>query len=232
MASPALLLHLYRRRRRRHRRAAVGHPERADRDRWRSAVADRSRRAHRHQPRLESGGAGHDRQTSCRSRRVRPQRNDRDGDDGAAGGPVASGGEDGRAARGATVLPVVRRGGTPERPDVFTRAAGESRNDRTAGAADVAGRGRGRPDRHRDVDVHDSGRHRTRARARRRRFQPRSARDYRPCGARFDGPAQLRQPRAAGHFRQSARGSARRSGADPACGLQGRVHQHALLPVE
>ena len=57
VAAPAVLLHLHRRRRRRDRRAALGDPERPRRLRRRSQVADRRRRADRHQPRLDRRGA-------------------------------------------------------------------------------------------------------------------------------------------------------------------------------
>ena len=71
-------------------------------------VADRRRRPDRDQPRLDRRRARDDRPAPRRGRRRRAHRNDRDADDGAAGGSAEAGREDGRAARRAAGVSALR----------------------------------------------------------------------------------------------------------------------------
>ena len=86
LEAPPVLLHLHRRWRCRHRGHAFRHSERPAGLRDRSQVADRGRRAHLDQPRLDTGGAIDDRASPAGVRRNGADRNRRDADHGAAGG--------------------------------------------------------------------------------------------------------------------------------------------------
>ena len=157
MAPPAVLLRLHLRRRRRHRRAPLGHSERAGRDRPRSPFADCRRRARRHDTRLDAGRETAARSPPCGVRLDGAHRNARDADDGASGGWPA-GGAHGGAARRAARVPAVRGGRAPGRPAVLPRARREPRHPRSAGAVDDAWHSRRRSSDDRPGGLHRSRR--------------------------------------------------------------------------
>ena len=138
--------------------------------------------------------------------------------------------EGGRAARRAGRVSVLRPVSPGRERALFLRPAPGPRRAGRAGAARPARAGGGRRDPDRRRDVHDSRRDLHRAGTAAGGVQLRPARARRPCGARRDGRAGVRQPR---HPSDPApgRGAAHRSaGRRAARGPAGRDGPRALVP--